>query len=252
MLFSSSDGFIESSILHYVDSLLANSLAATLNTCHEPLPPLPLFDNTPPPTYPYTKSPSSYSAVIQLYARSGQLDTALHLSNHLKDGFQPWCRFACRQIEDPHHIFVLCPRFTSLWDTYGQRLKNDVLTILDAYHLTEQDRSFIIEQVSNLFSDSNAWPSCRTGFYLGILPRLVPPPLTTSIMHSHLTHQAHTSCIQLASRIWGLVRRETRDLSANNSHQHQQQQVQPALSLPFPLSSLFHTLVYPSFSITFS
>ena len=239
---------LSSSILHYVDSLLANSHAATLNTCHEPLPPLPLFDNTSPPSYPYTKSPSSYSAVIQLYARSGQLDTALHLANRLKDGFQPWCRFACCQIEDPHHIFVLCPRFTPLRDTYSQRLKDAVLTILDTYHLTERDRSFIMERVSNLFTDSNAWPSCRTGFYLGILPRLVPPPLTASIMHSRLAHQAHTSCIQLASRIWGLVRRETRDHAENR----QRQQVRPTLSLPSRLSSLFHTLVYPSFSIAFS
>lgn len=89
-------------------------------------------------------------------------------------------------LPDPHHIFVLCPRFTSLRDSYSQRLKSAVLTILDTYHLTEQDRSFIIERVFNLFSDSNAWPSCRSGFYLGILPRLVPPPLTASIMHSRL------------------------------------------------------------------
>ena len=121
-------GFIESTVFCYVDSLLAKAHAAMLNTCHEPLPSLPLFDNTPPPTYPYTKSLSSYSAVIQLYARSGQLDTALHLSSRLKEGFQPWCRFGCQKIEEPHHIFILCPRFTSLRDTYTQRLKSTVLT----------------------------------------------------------------------------------------------------------------------------
>ena len=111
MIFSSYHDFIESC---YIDSLLAKSCVATLNTCHEPLPPLPLFDNTSPPTYPYTKSPSSYSAIIQLYACSGQLDTALHLSSHLKEGHQPWCHFGCQAIEDPHHIFVQCPKFTSL------------------------------------------------------------------------------------------------------------------------------------------
>jgi hypothetical protein len=62
----------------------------------------------------YTKSPSSSSAVIQLYARSGQLDTALHLSSRLKEGLQHWCRFGCQQIEDRHHILLQCPKFISL------------------------------------------------------------------------------------------------------------------------------------------
>lgn len=211
MIYSSSHGFIESSIFCYVDSLLAKTQAATLDTCHEPLPPLPLFDNTPPPTYPYTKSPSSYSAVVQLYARSGQLDTALHLYSRLKEELQPWCRFGCQKIEDPHHTFVLCPKFTALRDTYTHRLKAVVLSILDTYHPSEQDISFIIEQVSNLFSDSDVWPSRRSGYYLGILPRLVPGPHISSIMHSRLAQQAHTMSIQLAGRIWGSVRRAARE-----------------------------------------
>jgi hypothetical protein len=53
-------------------------------------------------------------------------------------------------------------------------------------------------------------------------------------MHSRLAHQAHTSCIQLASRIWGLVRRETRDHAENR----QQQQVRPTLS---PLHCLLYS-----------
>jgi len=249
MLYSSSHGFIESSIFCYVDSLLAKAQATTLDTCHEPLPPLPLFDNTPPPTYPYTKSPSSYSAVIQLYARSGQLDTAVHLSSRLKDGSQPWCRFGCQQFEDPHHIFVLCPKFTALRDTYTHRLKSVVLTILDTYHPPEQDISFIMKQVSNLFSDSDVWPSRRAGYYLGMLPRLVPHPHIASIMHSRLAHQAHTISIQLAGRIWGSVRRAARE---RTTYQRHQQQVRRVLSLPSQLSTLFHTRLYPSFSLTFS
>ena len=100
MLFSTSHSFIESSVISFVDTLLAKAQAATVNSCHEPIPSLlPLFDNTPPPTYPYTKTPSSYSALIQLYARSGQLDTMHHLSCCLKDGYQPCCRF--RWARDP-------------------------------------------------------------------------------------------------------------------------------------------------------
>jgi len=51
-------------------------------------------------------------------------------------------------------------------------------------------------------------------------------------MHSRLAHQAHISCIQLDSRIWGLIRFKIRDHSANNSHQHQRQQVRRGLYTP--------------------
>ena len=106
-------GFIESSISSFVDYSLASSASQLLNTCHEPLPPLSLFDMNPPPC-PYINAPSSYSAVIQLYARSGQLDTRLSLSNRLKDHHQPWFVFGCPCLEDAHHLFVQCLRFSSL------------------------------------------------------------------------------------------------------------------------------------------
>jgi len=98
-------------------------------------------------------------------------------------------------------------------------------------------------------SKSIFWPSQRAAYYLGLLPRLVLPPHTASIMHSRLAHQAHTICIQLASRIWGLVRRTARDHATCQRRQRLEQRVLP---LPSQLSTLFHTLVYPSFSITFS
>ena len=60
--------FIESSITSFVDFSLARSVSLSLDTCHQPLPPLPLFDTIPPPSYPYTKAASSYSATVQLYA----------------------------------------------------------------------------------------------------------------------------------------------------------------------------------------
>ena len=89
MLFSPSHGCVESSITSFIDSSLARFLTLSLNTCQQPLPPLPLFNTTPPPSYPYTKAPSSYSAMVQLYARSGQLDTRLSLSTRLKGAYQP-------------------------------------------------------------------------------------------------------------------------------------------------------------------
>ena len=83
-----------------------------------PLPSLHFFDDTPLPAYPYLKTPSSYSAVIQLYARSGQLDTAYTLANHLGDIQQPWCRFGCPCAEEPNHVFVQCRAFAPLRSSY--------------------------------------------------------------------------------------------------------------------------------------
>jgi len=245
MLFSTSHGLIESSLLSFVDTLLAKAQATSLNSCHEPIPSLLLFDNTLPPTYPYIKAPSSYSAVIQLYARSGQLDTTQHLSSRLKEGHQPWCRFGCKRIEDARHIFVICPKFTTLRESYTMRLQDATCTILNAYNLPQRDIAFITERVSNLFYDSNVWPSQRTAFYLGILPRLVPPSHMASIMHSRLAHNAHTLSIQLAGRIWGSTRQAARI-------GHKQLRDRTLLSLPNHLSLLFHNLSYPSFTLTFS
>ncbi len=108
--------FLNSLPCSFVDSLLANSVSAHVDTYHVPLIPSPLFDATPPPSYSYFKAVSSFSAIAQLYLRCGQLDAYLTLTRRLADGPRKptWCRFGCHAIEDPHHIFVHCPRFRAL------------------------------------------------------------------------------------------------------------------------------------------
>jgi hypothetical protein len=209
MLFSHFSGFIESSISSFVDYSLASAASQLLDTCHEPLPPLPLFDLNPPPPYPYLKAPSSYSAVIQLYARSGQLDTQLSLSTRLKDHHQPWCRFGCSRIEDAHHLFVQCPAFSSLRTLYQQRLLDALQTILHIHTLSPEDLSFIHDHVRGLFMDSPIWPSKRSAYYIGLLPPFLPSSRVGSRLHLRIMHSAHIVCIQLAGRIWGEVRRRT-------------------------------------------
>jgi hypothetical protein len=82
-------------------------------------------------------------------------------------------------------------------------------------------------------------------YYLGILPRLVPPSHVGSVMHTRLAHHAHTTSIQLASRIWGSTRQA-------GHVSHTQQRRRTVLSLPNHLSTLFHNLSYPSITVTFS
>jgi hypothetical protein len=101
-------------------------------------------------------------------------------------------------------------------DLYLQVFFNPSLTVLATHHiqdnlrlnhtLSQEDRSVIFEQVRDLFTDSPVWPSCRTAYYLGLLPSFLPSSLGTR-MHARITHIAHIISIQLAGRIWGEVRR---------------------------------------------
>ncbi|KAJ7922787.1 hypothetical protein B0H13DRAFT_95450 [Mycena leptocephala] len=73
---------------------------------------LHLYNPRPPPEYSYTHT---YSAVVQLYARSSQLATAdLLYSRRKLDSFR--CRIGCDAIEDQHCVFVVCEHYSS-WRT---------------------------------------------------------------------------------------------------------------------------------------
>ncbi|KAF8876370.1 hypothetical protein CPB84DRAFT_1689179 [Gymnopilus junonius] len=158
-LHSTLHGFVESNIFTFIDSLLATSVSSTLDTYHAPLIPSPLFDNTPPPPYSYLKAVSSFSAVVQLYLRCGQLDTSLSLSRRLPDGSQPWCRFGCHAIEDSHHIFIHCPRFRAFRDSATSSLVSSTRTLLDASTLDTVRKQFILDRAQTLFLDTDTWPS---------------------------------------------------------------------------------------------
>jgi hypothetical protein len=235
MLFSFQLGFIESSISSFVDLSLAHLTSQSLDTCHQPLPPLPLFDITHPPPYPYIKAPSAYSAVVQLYAWSGQLDTRLSLSTRLKGTY-----LGCPVLEDAHHFFVHCPKISSLRTTYLKRLLDTIRDSLRLRTLSHEDRTFIFDQVHNLFFDSCLWPSNRTAYYLGILPSLVPSSRIGSRMHTRVAHLAHIVCLQLAVRIWGEARCQ------NFPPNRQRVPTDKAVLLPPRLARLFPSSSSPS------
>jgi hypothetical protein len=139
-------------------------------------------------------------------------------------------------LEDAHHIFVECPRFSSLRTEYEKRLHGTLDSTLNFQSLSLQDKSFIFDRVRDLFKDSPIWPSQRAVYYLGILPTFVPPSLLASRLHMRITHLAHITCVQLAGRIWGVVRR-------NSLHYQQKRPLRdsPPISLPPHLARLFLT-----------
>jgi hypothetical protein len=96
------DGWIESNIRDYTAKSHIRTLAAASN--HQRMA-LQLYVTKPPPESSYTHAYSAYSAVVQLYTRSGQLPTADVLYSRVKLE-TPLCRLGCKAIEDQHHIFV--------------------------------------------------------------------------------------------------------------------------------------------------
>ena len=153
-----------------------------------------------------TKALSSYSAVIQLYLQSGQLDTSLSHLARLNDDQQPWCHFGCSMFEDPHHTFVNCLQFYSLRMLCASELYSTIDHLLQASSINPADQKFIQDQVRDLFLDSDIWPAQRSLFYLGLLPPLFPPMFNEPPIHTHIAHECHTTSIRLAGHIWAAAR----------------------------------------------
>ena len=245
--FSFAHGFIESNLFSFCDAQLSDLDASNLDTFHEPRPSSSCFDIIPPPSYPYFKAPSSYSIAIQLYLRSGQLDTSLSLASRLHDDHQPWCRFGCPTFEDPHHIFLHCPRFSSLRDARTSELTFNVGRILESSSISSADRALVLNRVRNLFQDSDAWPAGRSLYYLGILPQFFPPTIHSLQTHTRLAHECHTVSIRLAGQIWAAARCKT------FSTLHYPIRTRSSLTLPTHLARILPpSPSYPSFTVSFT
>ncbi|KAI1782724.1 hypothetical protein LXA43DRAFT_855067, partial [Ganoderma leucocontextum] len=65
------------------------------------------------PPHPYTRASSTYSALVQLYSRSSQLDDAFTRYRRFGDA-SPACHFGCDALETQHHVFVQCPHFANV------------------------------------------------------------------------------------------------------------------------------------------
>ena len=211
-----SDGWIESNIHYFVDLLTAKSTANALALLPKHWMATWLYDPNTPPTWVYTKAASAYTALIQLYARSGQLPTADGMFQK-KTTLSQACWFGCPESETPHHIFSVCHRF-SVW-----RLKElESLTITIQRKLDDADieachQSSIIHLAKFIFTDSKSvWPLHSTAFFLGQIPKieplLSPLSMTNSVNRSRLIHKIaadlHLSSVRLASRIFGDLQKE--------------------------------------------
>ena len=210
------DGWIESNIRYFTDHYSAKSTADSLAMLPKHRMSTWLYDLNPPPPWIYTKASSAYTALVQLYARSGQLPTAQGMYQK-KAASSHTCRFGCPETESPHHIFVVCPRFDELRGNELASVNAVIKRRLDDAAVKPFDQKPITELAKSLFTDSETfWPLHSTAFFLGQVPKIEPllslHAIDHSVTRSRLIHSIatdlHLSSVRLASRIFGNLQRE--------------------------------------------
>ncbi|KAJ7714957.1 hypothetical protein B0H14DRAFT_3171374 [Mycena olivaceomarginata] len=138
-----------------------------------------VHDTTPPPDYPYTRAVSAHSAVIQLYARSGQLPTAETLESRAKlDSCM--CRLGCLAVESMHHIFVDCTLFAEWREEAANELVVRTTAKLAEAGIPGEQQQWIVHAAKRLFTDdAETWPlksrSITSAKYRESATMLLPP-----------------------------------------------------------------------------
>ncbi|KAG1831369.1 hypothetical protein EV424DRAFT_1373115, partial [Suillus variegatus] len=120
-IFASGYGFVENNLSSLLISRLEDSYALSDSFRPARALTLALYDSHRLPDFPYTRASSSFYAVVQLYARSSQLDTAEVRHRRFRDT-PPWCHFSCDAFESVHHIFARCPAFLVIRRAHSMQL----------------------------------------------------------------------------------------------------------------------------------
>jgi hypothetical protein len=126
--------------------------------------------------------PSAYTALVQLYTHSGQLVTTHGLCQK-KVLASPVCCFRCPNTQNPHHLFIVCPRYSDMRLKALESLTTSVKTKLDKEQLNTSDQLHVLNIVKYIFSDSeNIWRLHSSMYYQGQLLKLEPllSPLPSS------------------------------------------------------------------------
>jgi hypothetical protein len=217
LLSTVADGWIESNARSFVDFFLATSAASKLAIGNRMRMLTWVHDTTLPPDYPYTRALSAHSAVIQLYARSGQLPTAETLESRAKlDSCM--CRLGCLAVESMYHIFVDCTLFAEWREEAANELVVRTTAKLAEAGIPGEQQQWIVHAAKCLFTDdAETWPLKISQYYVGQIPRIrdhvtatvVPDVVKRRKLSSHISADWHTSAIRLAGRIFGSIQRTT-------------------------------------------
>jgi hypothetical protein len=166
------DGWIESNIHVFTGYFMVGQTAKTLTFAYHFHMALWLYDSCPHPIYPYVKASSAYSAMIQLYMRSGQLPMAACIKQKKKSE-DSGCMYGCVITEDMYHIFVSCARFKALRDEVREMIVRKLERHFVEFNLKEAHVKGLRLAAKFLFSDSDEiWLLHYSAYYLGHVPKL--------------------------------------------------------------------------------
>lgn len=178
-----------------------------------------LYNPGPHPQYPYIRAVSAYSALVQLYARSGQLPTP-DLNHSRGIGDSRLCCFGCRTPADTQHIFRECRHFDKIRSTARGTLIAAVTTKMEEAKLPDEAeplKTRLLHIAESFFYNNNEiWLLHYTAFYLGHVPEFnsfVKAQYFTSEAKRNkfareLHSEFHLTGIRLAGRIFAEYRRE--------------------------------------------
>jgi hypothetical protein len=215
--YSDDNGWIETNIQVFVDYFLAKQTVRTLSLAYHYRMATWLYDLHSHPTYPYTKASSTYSAMVQLYPRSGQLPTSSSMKQKKKKMANSGCRYGCWESEDMYHIFVKCVTFRVLRGEVMEMLVSRVNRQVDENKLQELHVIGLLVAAKCFFCDSEiVWPLHYSMFYLGHVPKLdslvLREAFTSTTIREHFLQNIHgdfhLAGIRLASCIWGMVQKD--------------------------------------------
>ncbi|PBK65559.1 hypothetical protein ARMSODRAFT_851529, partial [Armillaria solidipes] len=152
MLYSPNDGYVETSISSYLPSVLTSTLYSSPDFRPATTMLLPFYDQHTPPEHPYLRASSAYSALVQLYARSDQLDTTYTRFRRFGN-VSPMCISGCDALETVHHVFVSCPAYHTFRQHATQTLITETSRILDSAEVPLLICRSFLQVVRRLFED---------------------------------------------------------------------------------------------------
>jgi len=158
---------------------------------------------------------SAYSALVQLYAWSGQLPTASGIKQK-KNTEDSRCRYGCEAMESMYHVFVICGKFKALREEARGLIQKKVEKRCDEFNVEESHVVGLQEAAKFFFYDSDIWPLQNSVYYLGHVPKLDPwvsrEAFNSTTIRESFLHNIHGDFhmvgIHLTSHIWGLVQKE--------------------------------------------
>ena len=109
-------------------------------------------------------------SISQLYARSGQLPMAEGMVQKGQSGDKS-CRTGCMVIEDMHHIFIDCPKYSDLRKEAEIEVVKGTITHIQTFEIKETCMTSLLQIAKSLFIDCVfTWPLHYSFFYLGHIP----------------------------------------------------------------------------------